>query len=532
MISRSATRSAFCLRLTRRLTPPHPRLDAERAVAEAGDTMKAHRHAPLGALRIVRAIEMRQLLPALSVFLLMGCGSDSAAPTGPPTVTAVSPAIGPLAGGTSVTITGSNFIDVTTVTIGGGALGNRAVVSPGQITGVTSAAASLGAKDVVVSAAHGTGTCAGCFTYYPNTAARVVAGGLSTCALRSTGSAYCWGALSTGDNVTPVAVPGGLTFVTLAAGEGGHTCGLTSAGDAYCWGNDNWGQLGQGSSFGGGSATPVAVSGGLRFRAIVAGGVHTCGLTDAGAAYCWGYNGYGQLGNGLPSNANPRPVPVSGGLTFSTLAAGGQHTCGLTTTGAAYCWGYNQFGQVGGGFTGDRATPVAVAGGLTFVALTAGGVHSCGLASAGTAYCWGDNGYGELGNGDPTGPEQCYSGCSTRPVIVSGGLIFSAIVGSADHTCGLTGAGAAYCWGDNHQGQLGNGSATSSSIPVAVSGDLSFSAIALGGTHINVAAAGSHTCGLTTNSGLYCWGNNRSGQLGDGSTTNRSTPVAVSGWAP
>jgi alpha-tubulin suppressor-like RCC1 family protein len=271
---------------------------------------------------------------------------------------------------------------------------------------------------------------------YTFTALTANEGTYDTCALTSSGAAYCWGA-------TPVAVPGGFTFAMLTAG--GSTCGLTSGGAAYCWGDDTYGQLGNGQT---GAflndSTPVAVLGGLTFTALSAGSTHTCGLTNAGTAYCWGDNRYGQLGDGqLGSFFNDSmPVAVLGGLTFTALSAGGAHTCGLTSSGAAYCWGY-----YGGG---SSVTPVAVSGGLTFASVSAGSGHACGLTSAGSAYCWGDNSWGELGNGSTVG--------ENAPVAVVGGLTFVSVSAGGGHSCGVTTAGVAYCWGLNRDGQLGVGS--------------------------------------------------------------------------
>ena len=308
-----------------------------------------------------------------------------------------------------------------------------------------------------------------------------------------------------------------LVFALLSAGNI-HTCGVTPSGAAYCWGYNFDGELGDGTTTS--SAMPVAVSGGLTFAAVSAGdavdagGQHTCGVTRAGAAYCWGYNGFGGLGNGTTTD-NTIPVAVSGGFTFAAVSAGGGHTCGVTRTGAAYCWGYNIYGQLGNGTTTNSPTPVAVSGGLTFAAIDAGkNVHTCGLTPAGAAYCWGYNGAGGLGNGTTTN--------STIPVAVSGGMTFAAVRGGADHTCGVTPAGAAYCWGYNSDGEVGSGSTTYSIIltPVAVSGGLVFGALSTGG---------SHTCGVTPTRAAYCWGWNANGQLGNGTTTNSARPIAVSG---
>jgi alpha-tubulin suppressor-like RCC1 family protein len=196
-------------------------------------------------------------------------------------------------------------------------------------------------------------------------------------------------------------------FNPVAGGElipFGYTCALTTSGEAYCWGDNERGQLGNGMGGWGGldltaHPVPAPVSGELRFTALTAGlGRHTCGLTGTGAAYCWGENSFGALGNGSNSDS-PIPVPVSGGLTFLQLIAGGfiGHTCGLTAGGRAYCWGENSVGQVGDQSTFDRLEPAAVSGDLSFTTLDAGFRHSCGLA-AGILYCWGSGGAGQLGN--------------------------------------------------------------------------------------------------------------------------------------
>jgi len=314
--------------------------------------------------------------------------------------------------------------------------------------------------------------------------------GSFTCGLTRGGAAYCWGAdqLGTGSrerSSVPVAVAGGHSFNALSTGHD-HTCALTANGTAYCWGYNQFSQLGTGPAGGPEfcdafpcSTAPAAVSGGLTFAAVSAstGALgFTCSLTPGGAAYCWGYND-GELGNGTTTNSST-PLAVGGGVTFAAVTTGAFHSCGLTKDGAAYCWGLNEDGELGNGSYAQISwTPVAVSGGLTFAAVSAGLFNTCGITTSGVLYCWGYNGAGELGIGSATGPEVCYADepdyaepCSTVPVAVSGGLKF-AVVSVADYyTCGMTSGGAAYCWGANYYGQLGTGTTTSSTVPVKVAG--------------------------------------------------------------
>lgn len=249
------------------------------------------------------------------------------------------------------------------------------------------------------------------------------------CGLVAGGAAWCWGnndngVVGDGTTIhrnTPVAVIGGLRFTTILAGANA-TCALVSGGQAYCWGQNNEGQLGDGTFTN--RYQPTAVSGGYRFTALALGYGQTCGLTASGAAYCWGDNRYGQLGDGTTTSRN-LPVPVAGGLTFTSLMGGGFHTCGLLPSGAAMCWGRNSAdpvygggGQLGDGTTTDRLLPTAVAGGMSFSELAAGESHTCGLTPGGSAWCWGNNARGQLGDGSNTNRPV--------PVPVTGGLLFTA----------------------------------------------------------------------------------------------------------
>jgi len=300
----------------------------------------------------------------------------------------------------------------------------------------------------------------------------------------------------------------GLAFVDVRASYG-RACGLTLGGAVYCWGT-NWGNAGLGNGTMNNSPSPVPVAGNLTFTAISVGGYHTCGLTSNGLAYCWGYNGHGEIGDGTNTD-RLTPVLVSGGLHFSAVTAGATHTCGITVDALAYCWGQNwngaQGGELGDGTTISRSVPVAVVGGLTFATLTAGADQTCGLTSSGAAYCWGWN----------------RAGASTTPVAVSGGLVFVRLSAGGESTCGVTADSLAYCWGANGYGQLGNGTFDDALAPTPVAGGHRFGALSTGGMFP------SHACGLIGGGAAYCWGRNTAGEVGDGTVDQRITPVAVVG---
>lgn len=290
---------------------------------------------------------------------------------------------------------------------------------------------------------------------------------------------------------------------------------LTQTGAAYAWGINTLGQLGVGDLIP--RSSPVAVVGGLTFSQIAQGGNHTVALTVSGKAYTWGYNEHGQLGTGQ-SNAQlfsaSSPVAVVGGLTFVQVAANAECSFGLTASGQVYAWGANEYGNLGDGTTVPKSSPVAVIGGLSFTKISShpSAHHTVGLTASGQIYSWGGNYYGQLGDGT-TMPKS-------SPVAVLGGLTFSRISVGGFSTFALGLNGAAYSWGGNINYTLGDGTNIPKSSPVAVVGGLTFDDISAGYTH---------TLAKTENGTIYSWGSNTYGQLGDGTVTTRSSPTLVLG---
>lgn len=350
--------------------------------------------------------------------------------------------------------------------------------------------------------------------------ARVVTGGYHTCAVSSDGATRCWGQNTygqVGDNTTtdrwtPVPVVGlGANPLSISLGEY-HTCAVTGSGAARCWGENNYGQLGDQSRID--RLSPTAVAGvGAGAINVSAGQRHTCAILLDGSLRCWGLNSDGQLGDNSEGYRS-LPVAVQGVTSAAQVAAGHRHTCALTTSGAMGCWGDGDYGQLGNGEVLQQLSPEPVSGaGGTVAQMAAGYQHTCALSGAGAARCWGDNASGQLGDGSNTDRLTPFavSGLATGVTAIDAGVY---------HTCAIAN-GSAYCWGGNDFGQLGNGDSVDQATPVAVSGiAASVSAIEAGFYF---------SCALTTGGGVWCWGYNGSGQLGNGSTTQSMSPVSVSG---
>jgi hypothetical protein len=335
--------------------------------------------------------------------------------------------------------------------------------------------------------------------------AQISAGGSHTCAVTTAGAALCWGYGQDGelgyggtfDQHLPVQVAGLESGVAQIDAGNGYSCAVTTAGGVKCWGDNHWGQLGDGTNTE--RHTPVDVVGlSSGVKQVSVGVRFSCALMDAGSVKCWGYNGDGQLGPSLPVAGSTTPVDITGLESgIAAITVGNGNGCALTTSAGVKCWGDYYFG--GGNFA--VADIAGMTSGITAVSTraTEGNLGPiCAITTVGAVECRGLN----LGNGGGNG---------TATAVVVPGLSTGVVQISTDgvYSCALTSAGAVKCWGDV---DLLSGS----------SGPLTY---ATGATAVS--AGGDHTCALTTSGGAVCWGQNQYGQLGDDTTTNRTTAVTV-----
>ncbi|MFN8445354.1 MAG: choice-of-anchor Q domain-containing protein [Caldilineaceae bacterium] len=352
-------------------------------------------------------------------------------------------------------------------------------------------------------------------------AARLALGEYHSCVIGDGGGVKCWGHNESGElgdgttskHASAVAVTGlAEGVVALAAGKE-HTCALLLSGSVKCWGGNHQGQLGDGSTQN--RLIPVDVQGlGGKVVGITTGGYHSCALLATGIIQCWGYNNFGQLGNGKNTNSS-LPLNVNMQNNGVLVAAGAFHTCVLLNNGNVKCWGNNNMGALGDGTTISRATPTDVLGiNNSAINLALGESHSCIALHDGGIRCWGYNGVGQLGDGTLTN--------RLSPVNVAGlqGGVANVAAGQY-HTCAALADGSAKCWGYNSVGQLGDGSNQYRTTAVSVAN--------LSTNVLEVATGASHSCALLSNSKVFCWGDNVFGDLGDTTETPRTTPVEVRG---
>ncbi len=363
----------------------------------------------------------------------------------------------------------------------------------------------------------------------------VAAGATFSCAETSDGAVFCWGdshygQLGMGEDVIeprPVPVPVSASGVTAG---GGQTCAVSRASPNVaaafvCWGSDQAGQLGDNSNDD--RAAPASIKMPLVPGTIAAGGFHTCAIDASAGLWCWGRGQSGQIGPGhLLDTAFPVGVALpSGDEDATAVTAGDTHTCVLVAPSDGLgdeilCFGDNTYGQLGDGTTLSRPTPavVTLGSGTTAVrasSVTAGGGHTCAVDVAGQVWCWGRGDHGEIG--DDASTDQPLP---TR-IALPGGVAASSLSAGGQHTCAVDPAGDVFCWGANDRGQLGIGATGGNVAAPLLEAKVSPAML--------VAAGGAHTCVELADRRVDCWGANESGQLGDGTTTDRALPVEVAG---
>jgi alpha-tubulin suppressor-like RCC1 family protein len=354
----------------------------------------------------------------------------------------------------------------------------------------------------------------------------LVAGNNLFCAILKSGGVTCWYEYRPEEVFTENHLTGSILAIAISKTV---ACIITMAQGIQCWGKNDHGQLGYG-----GISTeidkPKDVLGINDSTAIAAGDKHVCSLSMSGGVLCWGDNEYGELGNGTTTDS-PVPMEVTG-LQSDVIAidAGTHHTCAVKTSGEAYCWG--QMGSASQVFD-LGSLPAKITDQqkhYSILAMAVGYHHTCvGIQTSISTFnypaalkCWGNNQYGQLGDGTTI--------TSKKPIDVKFTVARSVYLMAAGqyHTCGvLSGEGVA-CWGKNDSGQLGDGSIVDRNTPAKVNG---LDTVGRSG-NINIrsiAAGGNHTCVLYETGEVFCWGNNQHGQLGDGTTENRFTPVSVQG---
>ncbi|HWM20536.1 MAG TPA: hypothetical protein VNO51_12670 [Ilumatobacteraceae bacterium] len=352
-------------------------------------------------------------------------------------------------------------------------------------------------------------------------ATAVSVGGTFSCALLVEATIKCWGRNNVGmlgngtlvASDTPVPVTGITTAVSITSGDA-HSCALLANGTIQCWGVNFSAELGDGTVASPDSPTPIQVVGINNARSINVGpgGHHTCAALTDGRVKCWGWNEFGQLGDGTRiTYRGIEPGAVGGIDNAVSVSAGYTHSCAVLANGTVKCWGDNRFGQLGDGGTVSWApAPLSVVGITNAVAVSSGGYHSCALLADRTLRCWGQNGGGELGNGG-------VPATSSTPVVVPGIANVTSLGAGYANTCVVIGNATLRCWGI---GWLGDGSQSISKVPVVVAG-IANGASVVGGI--------GHTCAVLADRRIKCWGFNQFGQVGDGTHITRSTPVSVYG---
>jgi alpha-tubulin suppressor-like RCC1 family protein len=321
------------------------------------------------------------------------------------------------------------------------------------------------------------------------------------------------------------AAAGGASQWKHITAGGEHTCGIQLGNTLWCWGYNHYGELGLGTATFSESRPQEITRPTARWASVSAGGMHTCATRSDTTLWCWGANFEGDLGIGSTGDQDrPRQVTTPAATGWASVSSGGFHTCATRTDATLWCWGANTVGELGIGSTSDQDRPqqVTTPAATGWATAAAGDSHTCATRSDGTLWCWGYNGTGQLGLGSTA--HQDHPQQVTTPTATG----WAAVTAGTEHTCATRGDTTVWCWGRSDAGQLGSGTKTDQDLPQQVT-----TPAATGWT--TVTAGGETTCATRIHK-LWCWGFNRYGQLGIGSTTNQARPRRVplptgTGWS-
>jgi len=371
------------------------------------------------------------------------------------------------------------------------------------------------------------------------------------CAILDNGSVSCWGQNSYGQlgdgtggdgtnyhRNTPAQTSSlgtNRTAVAISSGSA-HTCAILDDGTVSCWGWNYFGQLGDGTAgdvdtYKQNTPSQTSSLGANRTAvAISSGSQHTCAILDDGTVSCWGSNSAGSLGDGTDTDryAPTQTSSLGTGRTAVAISSGPYHTCAILDDGTVSCWGYNSAGGLGDGTYTDRYAPtqtLSLGTGRTAVAISSGTVHTCAILDDGTVSCWGGNGNGQLGDGTGGDHTDTYNRYTpTQTSSLGTGRTAVAISSGYVHTCAVLDNGSVSCWGQNSAGQLGDGTGVYGTQLIRNT-PTQTSSLGTGRTAVAISSRNYHTCTILDDGTVSCWGNNDKGQLGDGTTTYRYTPT-------
>ncbi len=395
------------------------------------------------------------------------------------------------------------------------------------------------------------------------------------CAILTSGMVDCWGSNGSGDlgigttggpdtcaydepcSTSPV--PIGISATNLIADGAGGYCAILTSRMVDCWGDNSFGELGDGTSTGPGkcndsscSTTPVPT--GIRATSLAAVNDSFCAILTSGIVDCWGSNLSGELGVGTTSGPDTcggysgdgklpcSTRPVSTGISATSLVGGAANYCAVLTSGAVDCWGDNSRGELGDGSSSGpdtcmNSTPCSTtpsSTGISGTSVASNGNSSCAILTSGAVDCWGASFDGELGDGTSGGPDTCMNStpCNTAPS--STGIAATSLTAAYTGYCAILASGAVDCWGDNSEGELGDGTMTGPEVcsEFSESSPCSTAPVSTGISATNLVSDGQGFCAILNSGAANCWGSGYDGQLGDASTNNSDVPVPVVGIGP